>query len=1518
MHDVHEKAESQNISGINSVNTLVTFPNKLVGSENVHSILLNGAVVRSLIDTGSQVSLISKSLYDRYFSYIELKPVDQVINLKGVTGDVINHLGVVELFVRLGSKLSGTNDGYHVQFLVVDDLAGMPVTHGDSLCLVGMNAIENIWFYSDDRKTSVLDFVYTGLTKVAAQEDAFQTKLKLTESVSIPPKSTRTLKCTLRSKLVGVTVPLHIELCLNNVESRDLMVNGNLSSYTKVSIPVHNSKDVTVELDAGDVVGHVSIAPIPFRLDDDVNISVLKDLNIDEHTDSESKFVQSNHPGMVDEEDEDVTPDMRQLYNHVKSLSHLSTDDKNDLLAVITDNDEVFSKTEYDIGNVKGVKHSYVLDDRVPFKVRHRNLPPRMYAAARDHLNQLLDKGIIRPSISPYSSAPMFLQKPDGRVRMVTDLRYLNAKTVRDCYALPRFDDILPYLANSVYFSKMDIRSGYYNIEVAEEDKEKTAFSTVFGLYEYNRMVQGAKTSAATFQRCMENILRPMLYRGAVAFLDDVIIYSRTKEEHLKLLDEAFRLMRQAGLKLHPGKCTMMSEEIVYLGHVISKEGVKVNTDKTKALRDWKKLQTVKDVLSFLGFCGYFRRHIPNFSTIAKPLQQLCEGVKYKPKSKFGPPVRQPALSKSIVELWTTECQLAMDRLIEALSEPPVLIFPDLEKTFILHVDACTTGLGAVLLQFGSDKLLHPVCYASRGLKSAEKNYPSYKLEFLALKWAVVDKFNFYLYGREFKVYTDNNPLTYIHKTLKVDATSQRWLAALGEYDFSIHYKPGKTNIDADILSRLHEDQLKVCTVSVTGAELLHLDPVWSNYVDVTNLDTKDIGMVRDTSTVMDWKSLQNSDSELNFVKDLLQQQGELKTTDFPKAYRKLFFYRDSLLFRDGILYKHVVLDGLDYDTIVLPKSQMPVILRKLHDESGHLGVDRIYKLFQRRFYLSGSHKIIGHYIESCPNCLVKKTPVNKKTVLGRVTASRPFQVVSMDFLKLDENPKGYKKVLVVTDVFTKYAFAFPTKNELALNVAKILVDQVFNVFGLPEKLLSDRGRNFESDVIKQLCNLLGVKKVFTCPYSPRSDAVCERFNRTLIGMLGTLSEKKRTEWHKYVPHLVSIYNSTQHAATNFAPFELLFGRKSRLPVDIVLGIKPDDVEFASIKEYVRALKEKLETCHAVAREMSELQHLENKHRYDKKVKSVVLKVGDKVLVRSVGIKGEHKLEPIWMPEVYKVTRVVDNRVYEVTSVKSPKKVRVLHLDMLKPLDTLESMYHCTRSRGNNPLEQLEDEVLQELFDNSLGDQVPDLISRPKQEMAMNYNQVNSQKSRKSRRLRSRKILHSSSSISGDSSESDDVHKESSHSELLPADGEIETKHAPNKISQEIDENQLLGTKTQYLQQGIDSPIAVSDSEDCTPSGDLGSVPIESTDFNDAEIRIPPAIGQKVSVNRELADCASGDSESSMTETSYIPEEVGVAGRGMPARINRGVPPARFGYDIVSAVRQWMHPPVPDSKIMIV
>ena len=391
----------------------------------------------------------------------------------------------------------------------------------------------------------------------------------------------------------------------------------------------------------------------------------------------------------------------------------------------------------------------------------------------------MLDLGAIRKSQSPWSSPIVLVRKKDGKLRFCIDLRKLNQRTVRDNYSLPKVEHMLEQLIGSEWFCTLDLKSGYWQVELTEESKPYTAFTCgPLGFLECDKMPFGAANAPATFQRLMENCLGSLNLTWCVVYLDDIIVYGKDPEDLLLRLGGVFEKLRRAGLKLKPSKCNFFKEEIEFLGHVVSKEGIATNPSKVQAIQDWPIPKTAHDIKSFTGFVGYYRKFIPNFSKITRPLNDLLNG---KVNSKRGN-------KKQFIE-WGSKQQEVFDTLKEALMSTPVLGYPNYEKPFILHTDVSLEGLGAVLYQEDDKGIKRVISYASRSLSKSEKNYPAHKLEFLALKWAVSEKFKDYLYGGKFEVFTDNNPLTYILTSAKLDATTQRWIAGLASFHFSLSYK---------------------------------------------------------------------------------------------------------------------------------------------------------------------------------------------------------------------------------------------------------------------------------------------------------------------------------------------------------------------------------------------------------------------------------------------------------------------------------------------------------------------------------------------------------------------------------------------------------------------------------------------------------------------------------------------------------------------------------------------------------
>ena len=564
------------------------------------------------------------------------------------------------------------------------------------------------------------------------------------------------------------------------------------------------------------------------------------------------------------------------------------------------------------------------------------------------------------------------------------------------------------------------------------------------------------------------------------------------------------------------------------------------------------------------------------------------------------------------------------------------------------------------------------IAYASRGLRPAERNYPIHKLEFLALKWSVTDKFHDYLYGNTFVVHTDNNPLTYVLSTAKLDATQHRWVAELANYNFSLQYKTGKTNCDADGLSRnpvtLYTDAIKAICMSITA-----------NVPPVECLAASDVPHSADDSTTLtdnfnniSWLQEQQKDETISRVTDLLRSSFRPREEDYRRESKNVQKYLrewNRLYLADGILFRTASLDGQPVRQIVIPETHKNIAFQGIHSEVGHPGKEKSVWLARQRFYWPGLETDIEHRIETCPRCVCRKTPVKPMAPLLPIITTRPMQLVCIDFLKVDVSKGGYEDVLVITDHFTRYAKAIPCRKTTALATAKALYEQFIVHFSFPEQLHSDQGRNFDCKLIKELCNLANVKKTRTTPYHPAGNGSAERFNRTLLKMLGTLEEDQKADWKTYIGPLVQAYNATKHDSTGYSPHFLFFGWHPRISVDSYLGTDPNSNGTENPASYITKLQERMEYAYKVASNNSSKRASVNKDNYDKKVKENKLEVGDIVLVRKVGLKGRHKLADKWEREPYVIVGIPDQNVpvYQVQLESTKGPIRTLHRNFILP-----------------------------------------------------------------------------------------------------------------------------------------------------------------------------------------------------------------------------------------------------------
>ncbi|KAK7881018.1 hypothetical protein WMY93_030607 [Mugilogobius chulae] len=1102
-------------------------PRGLVGSRCTAEISIAGHTHLCLLDTGSQVTTIPVSFYNEHLQEQPIQPLHDLLQVEGAAGQAVPYLGYVELSIKFPRDFVGEEQDISTLALVVPDSN----PHNTTSVLIGMNTLEPLYEqYLNDRSS----FQPTA--------HGYRAVLK-TLQLSHQRRDHGNIGVVRLLSKAPVCVPA----------GRTVVIEGS----AKVSSP-SSSQSVLLQHPASTLPGGLCVSSClislpalpPFKVpvvitnesEQDTFIpplSVIADLESYSCILSEHRV--TCHP-----------PEKRPSnlsFNF--SDSPLSSEWKERVIEKLNAVSEVFSHHDLDFGCTTAVKHQIPLHDPTPVKQRPRPYIPRT----------------LTPS-----------------------------------------DDICV--------------SSWRPIEMSEEDKSKTAFVTPLGFWEFNRIPQGITNAPSTFQRLMERCMGDLHLREVLVFLDDLIIFSDTLEEHERRLLRVLNRLREYGLKLSPEKCRFFQSSVRYLGHIVSAKGVETDPEKIQTIKTWPIPNTLKQLRSFLGFAGYYRRFIKDYSIIAKPLNNLTRGYSPSRKSKHPKP-HKPSLyspSQPFGERWSPSCQQAFDTLIEKLTTAPVLGFADPSRPYILHTDASVTGLGAALYQEQEGKL-RVIAYASRGLSQSESRYSAHKLEFLALKWSVTEKFQDYLYGSDFTVVTDSNPLTYILTSAKLDATGHRWLAALSTYSFKLLYRAGKQNYDADALSRRphssssdeslqdHELIHHFITQHTADSDVIPEDIVnaicQSHLVRAITPDDPGLTLVESLAITadtipdsyssddlhqlpvipaLDIKEKQHADS---CIRELLHQ---LKTGEKTPSTARAELPELPLLLRewsrlelvDGVLYRRRRDDeGLSHQ-LVLPEELRPLVLKNLHDDMGHMGIERTLDLVRSRFYWPRMAMDVEKKVKSCGRCVRRKALPERAAPLVSIQTTRPLELLCMDFLSLEPDSSNTRDILVLTDHFTKFAVAFPTPNQKAKTVAKCLWENFIIFYGIPERIHTDQGQDFESRLIKELCEVAGIRKSRTTPYHPRGNPV-ERFNRTLLAMLGTLEPKQKTRWKEHVKPLVHAYNCTRNEVTGYTPYELMFGRTPRLPVDLAFNLPVRETQHKNHMQYIKALKSRMEESFKIA-----------------------------------------------------------------------------------------------------------------------------------------------------------------------------------------------------------------------------------------------------------------------------------------------------------------------------------------------
>ena len=1232
---------------------------------------VNNAEVVFIIDTGASVSMLSREIFDRIKEPERplLRPSSSVI--RNAEGRQIATYGEAVFSLRMANLTVE-------KCLIVADLT-------DDV-LVGADMLQEADLLLSQKK-----MVLQGQTVPLVIRRAETRKVTVARTVTIPGMTEMVVDVTLKKQEVEPYRSYCVEACPTLMDKYRVVMASSLVDVRRgpeQKVRVLNPFPRAVTLHRKQVVGtaspveEVEVLEAVEDVEEVGNLSSLRRIRL--ATRAEDSKVDSDGvepPPQKVFEGRDLLPDhVREMFD-AAALGR-SEEQKQKLAELFAKNADVFSRNDTDLGCTNLVEHVIDTGDSPPLKSAPRRIPLAYQKDAEEALQKMYDAGTIRESTSPWSSPLVFVRKKNGQLRPCVDYRKLNMITKQDAYPLPRIQDCLDALAGAQLFSSMDITSAYNQIPVREEDIPKTAFVSKYGLFEFLFMPFGMHNATATFQRMIELAAAGLQWQICLIYLDDILVFSQNFDEHLDRLGQVFDRLRKANLKLKPAKCHFLQEEIHFLGHVISKDGVSPNPENIEKVLKWPRPRNVKEVQSFLGLANYYRRFVAHYSYHVRPLVELT-----KKTAKFE---------------WTKEQEEAFNFIKFALLAPPILGHPQPEGEYILDTDACDVSIGAVLSQIQNGEEI-PLAFGSKALGKAEKNYCVTDKELLAVRY-FVEYYRCYLLGRKFTVRTDHRALKWLLSMKEPKDRVARWIEALSEFTFAVEYRSGEKHGNADALSRCPDpwdckckdlEQLRCgpcrkCQRKTERMEGKLPGHGEGSFLGLQEEQPQDGGRDQEeqpqdggrdqeeqpqdghsqVEEALDFKvgdgecmfdafqepsrgsartvtrsawpvqlthremaKLQEADSSIGVVYKWMKEgekpsSGEVSALG-PEA-RHYWLQWDSLELSEGLLYRWFRRkDGSDaYRQLLVPGKVRREVLYHVHDSllAGHLGTKKTRERVLQRFYWFQVREDVDTWVAACEECARVKEPARKTCApLGEMPTGAPMDRLSMDILgPFPESSSGNKYVLVVIDNFTRWVEIFALPDQTAETCANKVLNEVISRFGCPYDLHSDQGRNFESGVFQELCTLLELRKTRSSPGHPRGNGQVERFNKTLVRMIKSYIRDQQEHWDKNLGCLAGAYRSAVNESTGFTPNFLMLGREVKMPLQVALGNPPSGGK--SYGPYVMELKERMFRGHQIARDKLQASFRRQKDHYDAKSLLFPFDVGD--IVWYASIAGQTKVAP--------------------------------------------------------------------------------------------------------------------------------------------------------------------------------------------------------------------------------------------------------------------------------------------------
>lgn len=864
----------------------------------------------------------------------------------------------------------------------------------------------------------------------------------------------------------------------------------------------------------------------------------------------------------------------------------------------------------------------------------------------KKQLQALLDQGLIAPSQSPYGAPVLLVKKKDGTFRMCVDYRALNKTTVRDRYPIPIIQDLLDRLQGATVFTKLDLKSGYFQLRVEPADEEKTAFVTRFGTFQFRVLPMGMANAPSTFQRAMQQVFGELVDTSVLIYLDDILIFSKTVQQHVEHLREVLRRLRQHQFLLAPSKCVVGQPSVVFLGHQVSAEAVAVEDAKVEAIRQWPRPKNRTDVQRFLGFANFYRNFVPRFADIAAPLTSL---------------LRKDAQPFVLGDAGRAAFHILKAKLMNA----PVLAMPRQGVPFVVTVDASDIAVGAVLEQEDARGLRHPVAYASKALTAAEKNYAIRDKELLAQVYAL-EHWRVYLLGARFEVVTDHASLRTLDEQDLKTARIARWVARLQDYDYGVTYTKGRDNI-ADALSRLPSR-----SAEDGGASSLQQPEVAAPVRVAVEAQVQ----ARDKERVQQL----HGDKYFGPIVELLQ--GTMVGSPSLKLQRRVRRY-----FIDG---EHLYLredDGTRRRCI--PRAARQLMLQEYHDTplGGHQGVNRMYAAMRPTLFWPKMAGDIRRFCRTCELCqrnkAAQRIPHAPSEPLE--TPSLPWESVSLDFMDLPMSTRGHDSVLVVTDRFSGMLHCVPTtRTATARDTVDLMLTEVVRLHGVPRSIVSDRDVRFTSELWASLWEALGTRLKMTTAHRPQADGKAERSNRTVQTVLRHFCNSLGTDWD--APHLRALIelgiNAGRHASTGLSSFQVATGSQPMIPATLEVASTVGGRSGSSValgEERMMQLQRTWEQVQDSLRQARDRQAEEMDARNRTGADTApTFHVGDKVLLHT---KNYPALRPTKLHSPY----VGPFEVLECPSASTVRLAFPPHMSRLHPVINVEALKRFVVRPGKTP-----------------------------------------------------------------------------------------------------------------------------------------------------------------------------------------------------------------------------------------